>query len=480
MPRSPRRSRNHRGVLLVAVLAVGCTGISPGPGPTETPTGVRSPTGPSVDPEAGIANLDHLIFIVQENRSFDHYFGTFPGADGIPVRPDGQPKACVPDPQLGGCVRPYHSRSQVDLGGPHDHRASEISVNGGKMDGFIRALLDRRCKRGQHLPVCMRPRGPGGVPDLMSYHDRREIPNYWRYASEFVLQDRMFAPTDSWTLPAHLYLVSGWSATCTDPQDPFSCTTELRFGGELGVRGHDSAPTFAWTDITWLLHEQDVSWAFYAGKVLCTRSTTQRACKERGDNPRQNVLPLFTDVHETGQLGNIGTHEDFFGAVSEGTLPSVSWIVPGFGGHSEHPAAKGTIGEGQAYVTELVNAVMGSDLWYRSAIFLTWDDWGGFYDHVVPPRVDEGGYGLRVPGILISPWADRGMDIDHQTLTFDAYLRLIEDRFLDGARLDPSTMSRPDSRPTVREEVDILGDLRNEFDFSQEPIPPLMLDPTPG
>jgi phospholipase C len=123
--------------------------------------------------------------------------------------------------------------------------------------------------------------------------------------------------------------------------------------------------------------------------------------------------------------------------------------------------------------------VMESDLWYDTAIFLTWDDWGGFYDHVEPPRVDAGGYGLRVPGILISPWADRDLNIDHQTLTFDAYLKLIEDRFLDGQRLDPKTMSRPDSRPTVREEVEILGDLAKEFDFSQEPIPPLILDPTP-
>jgi phospholipase C len=84
-----------------------------------------------------------------------------------------------------------------------------------------------------------------------------------------------------------------------------------------------------------------------------------------------------------------------------------------------------------------------------------------------------------VPGILISPWADRDLDIDHQTLSFDAYLKLIEDRFLDGQRLDPETDGRPDPRPTVREEVDILGDLAREFDFSQEPIEPVILDPSP-
>jgi phospholipase C len=116
--------------------------------------------------------------------------------------------------------------------------------------------------------------------------------------------------------------------------------------------------------------------------------------------------------------------------------------------------------------------------WESTAIFVTWDDWGGFYDHVKPPRVDENGYGIRVPAFMISPWAKRGM-IDHQTLSFDAYLKLIEDRFLRGERLDPKTLSRPDSRPTVREEVGVLGDLRKEFDFSQEPLPPLVLDPSP-
>jgi phospholipase C len=127
-----------------------------------------------------------------------------------------------------------------------------------------------------------------------------------------------------------------------------------------------------------------------------------------------------------------------------------------------------------------VNSVMRSDYWETSAIFLTWDDWGGFYDHERPPRVDENGYGLRVPGILISPWARQG--ISSQTLTFDAYLKLIEDLYMGGERLDPKTLQRPDSRPTVREDVGILGDLRKSFDFHQDPLPPLVLPlhPDPG
>ncbi len=136
---------------------------------------------------------------------------------------------------------------------------------------------------------------------------------------------------------------------------------------------------------------------------------------------------------------------------------------------------------GQAYVTSLINAAMQGPDWNSTAIFLAWDDWGGFYDHVVPPYVDENGYGLRVPGLVISPYAREGF-IDHQTLSFDAYLKFIEDDFLNGQRLDPQTDGRPDPRPSVRENAAQLGDLVNDFDFTQPPRPPLILpiNPQPG
>jgi phospholipase C len=117
---------------------------------------------------------------------------------------------------------------------------------------------------------------------------------------------------------------------------------------------------------------------------------------------------------------------------------------------------------------------MKSPDWSSTAIFLAWDDWGGFYDHVVPPTVDVNGYGLRVPGLVISPYAKAGF-IDHQTLSFDAYAKFIEDDFLGGARLDPQTDGRPDRRPTVREDASVLGDLQQDFDFSKPPRPPMLL-----
>ena len=134
--------------------------------------------------------------------------------------------------------------------------------------------------------------------------------------------------------------------------------------------------------------------------------------------------------------------------------------------------------QGQAYVTAIINAAMESPDWKSTAIFLAWDDWGGFYDHVVPPRVDRNGYGLRVPSITISPYAKKGF-IDQQTLSSDAYLKFIEDDFLDGARLDPGTDGRPDPRPDVREDEPVLGNLLQEFDFSQPPRPPVLLPTNP-
>jgi phospholipase C len=136
------------------------------------------------------------------------------------------------------------------------------------------------------------------------------------------------------------------------------------------------------------------------------------------------------------------------------------------------------VSRGQSYVTGLINAVMRSPDWQSSAIFLTWDDWGGFYDHVVPPGIDEHGYGLRVPSLVISPYARQGY-IDHQVLSFDAYLKFIEDDFLGGQRLDPQTDGRADPRPDVREDASILGDLTKDFDFKQTPRAPLLLPSQP-
>ena len=471
-------------VLLAAAIAAACTVPASGE-PDGAATSARppaaGPAGLARGAPSGLAKLDHLVFIVQENRSFDHYFGTFPGAKGIPMR-DGRPAVCIPDPVLRRCARPYHSTSQYSDGAKHDHPASVADVNGGRMDGFVRVASQkaRSCAGSRTGSECLDKLGPEGQPDVMSYHTANEIPNYWRYAREFVLMDHLFAPSDSWTLPSHLFLVSGWSARCSDPQDPMSCTSDLYLDGSGEQHRYGRPPIYAWTDITWLLHRHGVSWAYYDAPGTCIDPPCPPSVQvgPAGKTPSgKNPLPGFTDVHETGQLRNIRSHDDYYRAAATGTLPSVSWIVPG-SKVSDHPTNGQPLWRAQAYVTRLINAAMRGPAWESTAVFLTWDDWGGFYDGVAPPRVDENGYGIRVPGLLISPYAKRG-HVDHQVLSFDAYLKLIEDRFLGGERLDPATDGRPDSRPTVREEEPILGDLVRDFDFSQPPRRPLVLDPRP-
>jgi len=440
--------------------------------------------GAPIDPSKGIDNLNHLVFLVMENRSFDHYFGTYPGADGIPMK-NGVPTVCQPNSRTGTCDRPYHDNNFIDQGGPHGHVASVLSVNGGAMDGFIHALYVRGngCMLHPDEPPCPQATpGPDGQPDIMGYHDRREIPNYWDYADHYVLHDRMFAPVDSWTLPSHLYLVSGWSAFCPDLEDPMSCESELVFHGEPKFReqwpgitwkASDGAPRpYIWGDLTWLLYQHGISWGYFVGPGSCAVPP----CGEIGGEKTadiQNPLPGFTTVEATGQFENIRPNTDFLTMAAQGNLPQVSWIVPVID-KGDHPPDD--ISKGQAYVTKYINSVMQgpSDQWMHTAFFVTWDDWGGFYDHVLPPVVDENGWGLRVPSFMISPWARAGY-IDHQTLSFDAYLKLIEDRFLKGERLDPRTDGWPDSRPTVRERIEALGDLSKDFDFSQDPLDPLVL-----
>ena len=455
-------------LLLASVALAGCGSDAPSP---------REARG----------HLEHLIFIIQENRSFDHYFGTYPGADGIPML-YGRPTTCVPDPFLRGrCVGPYHDPSLTNAGGPHTDQDAAMDVHGGRMDGFIRALRTRGsafCQKFTFDPGCADTKGSTSasqVPDVMGWHDAREIPNYWAYAERYVLQDRMFESAFSWSLPSHLYTVSAWSADCRT-SDPMSCRTDLDKPGHESAGSPPGTP-FSWTDITYLLHEQGVSWGYYVARGTNVRcSTDPIGCALEGSPVGTptiwNPLPNFSTVQENGQLGNIQEVDKFYRAAKDGTLPTVSWVVPD-DDLSEHPPK--SIAAGQAFVTSLVNEVMRGPEWSTSAIFITWDDWGGFYDHVEPPKVDRYGYGLRVPGLLISPWARAGF-IDHQTLSFDAYLKLIEDLYLGGQRLDPATDGRPDPRPLVREEVSILGDLLAEFDFAQAPLPPLILPehPSPG
>jgi phospholipase C len=424
----------------------------------------------------GIHKIRHVIVIMQENRSFDSYFGTFPGADGIPMR-GGRPAVCVPN-GIGSCVRPFHDSGDLNTGGAHGPLAGIRDVDGGRMDGFIRVgntpLIDR-CRRSPSFRGCSLLRRPG----VMGFHDSRELPNYWAYGKAFVLEDHMFEPNWGWSLPAHLWLVSGWSAKCTRPAQPSTCSSNLagpRDGPSSMLRRYPHGPIYGWTDLTYLLHAHHISWASYVMRGAtpdCDTGPITCYTKLNGAPTPGfwNPLPNFVTVRSDGQLGNIRPLGSFYDDAARGRLPAVAWITPNYA-KSEHPGA--SVRAGQTWVTGLVNAVMRSPDWKSSAIFLAWDDWGGFYDHVPPPKIDKNGFGLRVPALLISPYARRGY-IDHQTLSFDAYLKFIEDDFLNSQRLDPRTDGRPDPRPTVRERARQLGNLAREFDFNQPPRPPIIL-----
>ncbi len=428
--------------------------------------GIVAAAGQGASDGDGIHKIRHVVVIMQENRSFDHYFGTFPGAEGIPMQ-NATPTVCLPAPGSNTCFRPYADHSDRNGGAPHSADAAKQAIDDGKMDGFVAVAASAVRRKGcgnSDDPNCGEDSGLG--PErVMAYHVKSDIPNYWAYAREFVLQDHMFEPVASWSLPAHLYMVSAWSAECTDQKQAASCRSDV-------ARKHAESTLdtpFAWTDLTWLLNRRHVSWGYYLD------GGAKEPGQDNGVPPIWNVLPRFTDVHQDQQVGNVQPLDSFLAAVKAGTLPAVSWITPNKR-DSEHPAARVSVGE--SYVTRVVNAIMQGPEWNSTAIFLAWDDWGGFYDHVKPPQIDELGYGIRVPALVISPYAKKGF-VDHQMLSFDAYLKFIEDDFLGGERLDPKTDGRPDPRPDVREAEPILGDLRQDFDFSQEPRAPLLLPEHP-
>jgi phospholipase C len=443
-----------------------------------TPTGDSSVT-------AAAGKIQHIVIIMQENRSFDHYFGTFPGAEGIPMDANGAPTVCSTDPTTGTCVKPYHNTADKNLGGPHASASATTCINGGKMDGFI-----ANAGGATNTLLCLIPNDPGcahgKVVDVMGYHTDAEVPNYWAYAKNFTLQDHMFQPNASWSYPQHLFMVSGWSAHCSKASDVSSCTTNIDSPGIGPILGSNNyLPTltaginqYPWTDITYLLHKAGISWRYYLGEgpdphCGSDPEDCQPTMVSAPVPSIWNVLPGFDTVKEDGETGNVVPIDEFYEDVTGGKMPSVAWIAPA-NTVSEHPTS--LVSEGQAYVTALINTIMKSKEWATTAIFLSWDDWGGFYDHVPPPKVDGAGYGLRVPGLTISPWVKKGF-IDKQVLSHDAYLRFIEDVFLGGQRLDPKTDGRPDPRPNVRESAAQLGDLMKEFDFNQQPLPPLYLEP---
>jgi phospholipase C len=431
--------------------------------------------------------LQHLIFIVQENRSFDHFFGTFPGADGLPSTPPCLPSQWYPSQ----CFTPYPDHNASNQGGPYMNPYQVDDIDGGKMDGYViqrEQQLGSKCapQNGMRVDprrtvaVTMDEEGTTQnvhcIVDVMGYHTQKDLPNYWSYAQKYVLYDHFYESAESWSLPAHLALFSGWSAQCTkiSPPEISSCESSLtgKTWSQATPLPYASPQPYLWTDITYLLYQNNVTWSAYLdgglGGAIGPPNTAVQGI----------WIPLggFETVVQDAQTGNAlgSTVTDFITQAGNGTLPQVSWVLPNYN-DSDHPQA--SVKKGQAYVTNLVNAVMKGPDWSTSAIFIIWDDMGGFYDHEPPPfTLDADGPGLRIPAILISPYAIGGT-IDHQILTTDSFLKLIEDTFVGGESICQS--GRSDPRPDCRDESTQLGNLLNDFNFSQKRLDPLVLSTHP-
>jgi phospholipase C len=407
-------------------------------------TGGAAPrsTTPQAQARAARTPIQHVVLVMKENRSFDQYFGTFPGANGasVAVRSDGvtTPLARTPDALPN------------DIG--HSTNDFFKAFNGGLNDGFD-------LERGAFSKT--------GQPLALSQMDQSGIPNYWAYASRYGLGDNMFSDFHGASFANNLYEVAAqagrydqvldfrsvWSVPRGDGVEtspywgcdsPSGATVKLI--DPSGVKSKEF-PCFEFRALPNILSEHGVSWRMYADEA----SKTFHHNALDGLTPVRNVPELWANVRPTSE---------FLADVRAGTLPSVSWLILP---ETEHPPKSTCMGENQTVVN--VNEVMNSPLWASTAIFVVWDEWGGFYDHVPPAQPDNISYGFRVPLLVISPWVKYGQSSDggyvgHEFYTHASFIRSVENNWrLPGLGAADAT----------------ANDYLDFFDFSQQPKDPLLL-----
>ena len=356
------------------------------------------------------------------------------------------PGVSFKDPHDGTTVTPYHDTSDINLGGPHGWDNAQADIDNGKMDGFLSEAYKGITATGN--PINPSEVAGHNPKDVMGWHDYHEIPNYWNYAELYVLQDHMFESVASYSLPAHLYMLAAQS------------------GGYTGYK-QAQPTTYNFPEITELLTSGKIDWKYYvtSGKLPDTEDAhvVGTQSQEEQDPDKYtfwNPLPAFPKVQDDPtQRSRLQGTSQFYKDAADGNLPQVSWIIPS-DAVSEHPPAG--VREGMAYVTELINTIMQGPDWNSTAIFLSWDDWGGFYDHVPPPQIDQYGLGIRVPGLVISPYSKEGY-IDHNIYSFESWLKIVEERF----GVNPMTARDTNAR-----------DMIDSFDFTQQPRAPIILTAT--
>jgi phospholipase C len=366
--------------------------------------------------------IKHLVLLMQANHSFDNYFGTYPGADGFP-RGTCQPISL--GASGGDCVAPYHLGDVTVPDLDHPLAIFRRQHRGGHMDGFVASY--RQLGAGLHKSV-------------MGYYDKRDIPFAWSVAQRYVLFDRFFSSASAGTLANHMYWVAGTRGTNDEDQIP---------------AGGFSMPT-----IFDRLQQAGVSWKFYVENYDPGVTYRHPGRGPRRQQPKTVPLLAFNRFIDDKRLNShIVDLDRYFDDVRDGTLPAVSYIVTS--ASSERPP--GSVQAGQQLIRTLVTTLIASRAWRSSAFMWAYDDWGGWFDHVPPPRPDSHGYGFRVPALLLSPYAKRGV-VDHSILDFTSMLRFIEDNW----SLEP--LARRDAR---------AHSIAAAFDFGAKPRQAELL-PAPG
>lgn len=339
------------------------------------------------DPETQTP-IKHFVVIMQENHTFDNYFGTYPGANGFP---DGTKMPVDPKNPDAGYVEPWHIGNSTITDLNHNESTFREQFNDGKMDGFVSAL-NRRKQDGKIA---------------MGYYDDRDIPYYWNLADRYVLFDRFFSSAKDGSFSNHMYWVA-------------AVPPRVERGQKLSDQ-LTNVPT-----IFDRLQEKGISWKFYVQNY--DPNINYRNLGNAGNRASQVVwVPLlnfdrFLDDPELSS--NIVDLDQYYVDLQQGTLPSVAYIIPS--GASEHPPQYPS--SGQRFVKTLIQELMRSSAWDSSAFLLVYDDWGGWYDHEVPPQIDEYGFGPRVPALLVSPYAREG-HIDSTELEFTSVLKFIEENW---------------------------------------------------
>jgi phospholipase C len=385
----------------------------------------------------GISQIQHIIFIIKENRSFDNYFGTFPGANGATSGPIS----------TGSVIPLGHTPDMVrDMG--HDWQASQTAINNGLMNQFD--LIHLGNVNGDYMS--------------MTQMTQTDIPNYWSYAQTFALSDNTFSAIKSETFPNHLYTIAADSAEVIyNPVGP-SNSQALAWGCDsvagttvvirttAGVQS-SVYPCFDNQTLGDLLSNAGISWTSYAPI-------------ENANGYVYNTYDAINHIRNTSMwTDHVVDWNNFVSDAQNGNLPAVSWLVAD-STDSDHPPNSACAGEN--WTVNQINAVMQGPDWNSTAIFLTWDDFGGFYDHVAPFSFDYYGFGVRVPMIIISPYAIPG-SVTHTQYEFSSVLKFIETRF------GLTSLTARDAA---------ANDMTDGFNFNQTPLPPLVLStrtcPDPG